>query len=97
MGLKTSDYDYDLPPELIAQVPLEDRSASRMMVLGLKGEKIQHDHFLFLPEYIKAGDLIVANDTSVLHSRLKAKKDSGGFVEIFLLLNLIQVVDFQKD
>lgn len=79
------DYDYFLPEELIAQEPLEERSSSRMMVLRVRGKGIQHDYFSSLPEYLREGDLLIVNDTSVIPARLCAQKESGGVLEVFLL------------
>ena len=85
MSEKLKDYDYPLPEELIAQQPLEDRSASRMMVLRPQDRDIRHDHFSALPEYLRPGDLLVVNDTSVIPARLCAQKETGGVLEVFLL------------
>ena len=80
-----NDYDYVFPDAAVAQEPLADRSASRLLVLGRHSGKIGHSRFAELPEFLRAGDLLVANDTSVLASRLYARKSSGGQVEIFLI------------
>lgn len=85
--MKTHDFYYELPQELIAQVPLEDRSASRLMVLDRKNETISHDTFKNIADYLDEGDCLVLNDTRVIPARLYGKrKDTGGAIE-FLLLN----------
>lgn len=86
MSLKLSDYDYSFPAQLIAQAPLDKRSASRMMVL--QGQKSKHDYFKNLTHYLKPGDLLIFNETQVLPARLHAKRKTGGQVEVFLLKNL---------
>ncbi len=81
-----SDYYYDLPQELIAQDPLEDRSASRLMVLDRQSGSVTHKHFYELGSYLKKGDCLVFNDTRVIPARLLGlKKDTGAAVEILLL------------
>lgn len=82
--MKKSDFHYDLPPELIAQEPLAERSSSRLLCVdGVRGT-IEDDWFRNLPERLVAGDLLVFNDTRVMPARLHARKDSGGQVEILL-------------
>ncbi|MER3546600.1 MAG: tRNA preQ1(34) S-adenosylmethionine ribosyltransferase-isomerase QueA [Rhodanobacteraceae bacterium] len=82
--MKKSDFHYDLPPELIAQEPLRERSASRLLVLDA-GQRVWQDRkFRDLPQLLRAGDLLVFNDTRVLPARLFARKESGGAVEILL-------------
>ena len=81
MPLSLSDFDYDLPPELIAQSPLPERTASRLMVVG--GSHIEDRRFAELPRLLDAGDLLVLNDTRVLHARLHGVRDSGGRVDRF--------------
>lgn len=84
--LKTSDFYYDLPEELIAQVPLENRTHSRLMVLDKKNGSIEHKHFYDIVDYLNAGDCIVINDTKVLPARLfGAKKDTKAVIELLLL------------
>ncbi len=81
-----SDFDYDLPEELIAQTPIEPRNASRLMVLDPKEEKISHHHFYDLKEFLQAGDTLIFNDTRVMPARLIGHRDpTGARVEIFLL------------
>jgi S-adenosylmethionine:tRNA ribosyltransferase-isomerase len=84
--LKTSDFDYDLPSEYIAQTPVEPRDASRLMVLHRASEVIEHTHFYQLGDFLRAGDLLVLNETRVIPARLYARKiPSGGRVELLLL------------
>ena len=87
--MKTSDFYYDLPPELIAQTPLADRSSSRLLVLGKETGKIEHKHFHDIENMLSEGDCLVLNDTRVLPARLYGEKEgTGGKIE-FLLLNRI--------
>jgi S-adenosylmethionine:tRNA ribosyltransferase-isomerase len=83
--MKTDLFDYHLPPELIAQQPAEPRDSSRLLVLHRTDGRIEHRHFRDLGEYLRAGDLLVANDSRVMPARLHGRKPSGGAVEIFLL------------
>ena len=84
-GLKTSDYEFDLPKELIAQEPLAERAASRLMVVDRGADRIEHRRFTDLPELIPAGDLLVRNTTRVINARLLGRRDSGAPAEILLL------------
>ena len=68
--MKTSDFMYDLPEELIAQTPVEPRDHSRMMVIPMDGSDIQHKHFYDLTGYLKPGDALVINETRVIPARL---------------------------
>lgn len=87
--LKTSDFYYDLPPELIAQTPLDDRSSSRLLVLDKKTGDFCHKHFYDIIDMLDDGDCLVLNDTRVLPARLYGEKEgTGGKIE-FLLLNRI--------
>ncbi len=87
--MKTSDFYYDLPPELIAQTPLTDRSSSRLLVLGKETGEIEHKHFYDIENMLSEGDCLVLNDTRVLPARLYGEKEgTGGKIE-FLLLNRI--------
>jgi S-adenosylmethionine:tRNA ribosyltransferase-isomerase len=83
--LKLSDFDYDLPQELIAQEPASQRDGSRLMVLNRTGGGIEHRIFSDLENYFVPGDLLVLNDTKVFPCRLAAAKPGGGKAEIFLL------------
>lgn len=82
-------FDFELPEELIAQVPLENRAASRLMVLDKETGAIQHDVFKHVTRYIKPGDCLVLNDTKVLPARLfGTKADTGANIEVLLLKQL---------
>lgn len=83
--MKLSEFDYELPAERIAQEPLARRDASRLLALNRRTGAIAHRAFGDLPELLRAGDVLVLNDTRVLPARLTGRKDSGGRVEIFLL------------
>ncbi len=83
--LPMADFDYPLPPELIAQVPLERRSASRLLVLDRRSGDITHRQFQDLPGLLDEGDLLVMNDSRVLPARLHGHRRTGGEVEILLL------------
>jgi S-adenosylmethionine:tRNA ribosyltransferase-isomerase len=83
--LRTSDFDFDLPPELIAQHPTPRRDASRLLVLERPGARLQHRAFADLPSFIRPGDLLVFNQSKVLPARLRgAKARTGGRFEILL-------------
>lgn len=87
--MKTSDFYYDLPEELIAQHPLEDRSSSRLMVLDKKTGAVSDRHFTDILEYLRKGDVLVVNNTRVIPARLiGARSDTGSPVEILLLKRL---------
>ncbi len=84
--MKLSDFDYELPEELIAQEPLPDREGSRMLVLPREEGEVVHGHFRDLPRYLRPGDRLVLNDTRVMPARLLGQKvPTGGRVEILLL------------
>lgn len=90
-ALNTKDFYYDLPQELIAQHPTEDRTASRLMVLDRKNGEIQHKHFYDITEFLNEGDCLVMNNTRVIPARLYGVKEgSGGKIE-FLLLKRIDI------
>lgn len=80
-----TDFDYDLPQELIAQHPMEPRDHSRLLVVDKKTGEIEHKHFYDLVNYLKPGDVLVFNDTRVIPARLHGTKDTGANVEVFLL------------
>jgi len=89
--LDIKDFYYDLPQELIAQTPLKDRTASRLMVLDRKSGTIDHKHFYDITDYLNPGDCLVMNNTRVIPARLYGVKEgSGGKIE-FLLLNRIDM------
>lgn len=84
--MKTADFYYDLPKELIAQEPLSDRASSKLLVLDKKTGEREHTEFRHIVEYLKAGDVLVLNDTKVIPARLMGQREStGGKVEVLLL------------
>jgi S-adenosylmethionine:tRNA ribosyltransferase-isomerase len=84
--MKVQEFDYHLPEELIAQTPLENRSASRLLLLDKKKGGINHDHFSSIIDYLNKGDVLVLNDTSVIPARLYGvKEDTLAAIEILLL------------
>lgn len=85
--MRVSDFDYSLPPELIAQAPLDDRSASRMLVVDRASNSLADRHFRDLPEFLRPGDCLVLNESKVIPCRLFGKRAAGqgGKVEVFLL------------
>ena len=83
--MKLSDFNYELPQELIAQHPMEPRDHSRLLVVDKKTGEIEHKHFYDLVNYLKPGDVLVFNDTRVIPARLHGTKDTGAHVEVFLL------------
>ena len=84
--MKTSDFDFNLPLELIAQTPLKDRSSSRLLVLNKKTGQIKHEQFHDITKYLKTGDVLVLNDTKVIPARLYGvKEDTKAHMEILLL------------
>ena len=84
--MKVSEFNYELPEELIAQTPLEKRDESRLMILNRKEQTIEHKTFKDIIDYLKPGDVLVRNNTKVIPARLYGKKETGANVE-FLLLN----------
>lgn len=86
--MKTHDFWYDLPEELIAQTPLEKRDSSRLMVLDRQTGKVQHKHFFDIIDYLQAGDCLVLNDSRVLPARLLGNRPTGGAIELLLLRDL---------
>lgn len=87
--MKVSDFNYDLPQELIAQHPYDKRDEARLMVIDAKTQKIEHKIFKNVMEYLSEGDCLVINNTKVLPARLYGKKDTGASIE-FLLLKRIE-------
>ena len=83
--MKLSDFSYYLPEELIAQTPLTNRSASRLLVMDRKTGAYEDKHFEDILDYFQPGDCLIANDSRVIPARLQAKRPTGGAVEIFLL------------
>ena len=86
--MKKSDFDFYLPEELIAQTPLEKRDGSRLLVLDKESGAMDHRHFYDLPEYLRAGDCLVLNNSRVLPARLIGTRSGGGAVELVLLRDL---------
>lgn len=82
--MKKSDFHYELPAELIAQIPLPERSASRLLVVDVPSRRLLDRHFVDLVDYVRPGDLLVFNDTRVLPARLYGRKETGGAVEILI-------------
>ena len=84
--MKTSDFDYYLPEDLIAQTPLKDRSSSRLLVLDKKSKTVEHKHFYDIIDYLKEGDILVRNNTKVIPARIFGiKEGTGAKVEVLLL------------
>ena len=83
--MKTAEFEYDLPPELIAQTPIEPRDAARLLCLDRASGAIEHRRFSDLPDRLRPGDLLVANDSRVIPARVFAHKTTGGAVELLLL------------
>ena len=86
--MKVTDFDYELPEELIAQTPMEKRDESRLMVLDRKEQTIEHKHFKDVIDYLEPGDVLVRNNTKVIPARLYGKKETGAKVEFLLLNNM---------
>ena len=86
--IKTSDFYYDLPPELIAQTPLQQRDSSRLLTLHKETGETEHHHFYELPKYLRPGDCLVLNNSRVLPARLIGKREpGGGACEVMLLID----------
>ena len=88
--MKTSDFFYNLPEELIAQTPIEPRDASRMMVLRRDSDSIEHRHFYDIIDYLEEGDCLIVNDSRVIPARIYGTKDDTGAKVEFLLLRQIE-------
>ena len=87
--MKLSEFDYNLPEELIAQTPLQKRDTSRLMVLNRKERTIEDKHFYDILDYLHAGDILVRNNTKVIPARLYGtKEETNGHVEVLLLKDL---------
>ena len=86
--MKTSDFNYYLPEELIAQTPLERRDASRLLHLDKVTGEVSHRHFFDLPDYLREGDCLVLNDSRVLPARLIGRRETGGVIEVVLLRDM---------
>ncbi len=88
ISIKTSDFNFDLPPELIAQTPIERRDGSRLLTLNKQTGEISHAHFFDLPSFLRPGDCLVLNDSRVLPARLIGRRlPTGGVVEVVLLID----------
>jgi S-adenosylmethionine:tRNA ribosyltransferase-isomerase len=87
-GLELADYDYTLPPERIAQVGAEPRDASKLLIVPRGGLEFEHRIFHNIPEYLRAGDVLVINQTQVIPARLEARKSTGAKLEVLLLREL---------
>ena len=86
--MQVTDFDYELPKELIAQHPMEPRDCSRLLVVDKNNGELEHKHFYDLVDYLQPGDLLVFNDTRVIPARLHGYKDTGARVEVFLLTRI---------
>lgn len=87
--MKTEDFDYKLPEELIAQTPLKDRSSSKLLVMDRFTGELEHKEFKDIKDYLHAGDVLVINDTKVIPARLMGvKEDTGAVIELLLLKDL---------
>lgn len=84
---KTHDFYFDLPPELIAQTPLERRDSSRLLTLNKSTGETRHLHFFDLPKLLRPGDCLVLNDSRVLPARLLGRRETGGACEVLLLID----------
>ena len=85
MSIKKSDYNYFLPPELIAQKPIEPRDQSKMMILNSRQKTIGHQHFFDLPDLIEKDSILVLNDTKVIPARLLGNRNTGAHLEVLLV------------
>ena len=86
--MKTSDFDYNLPPELIAQTPAERRDASRLLCLDKTTGEFSHHHFYDLPDFLRPGDCLILNNSRVLPARLLGNRlPGGGACEVLLLID----------
>lgn len=83
--MRLSLFDYHLPVERIAQIPVRPRDHSRLLVVDKQHRKLQHKHFFDLPQFLRKGDVLVFNNSKVIPARLIGKKETGGKIEVFLL------------
>jgi len=88
--MKLSEFDYELPKDLIAQFPAERRDESRLIVLDRAGGDIRETRFANFPRFLQEGDLLVVNETRVIPARILGRKKSGGLVEVFLVRRLAE-------
>lgn len=94
--MKTADFDYYLPKELIAQSPIKNREKSRLLVLDKKTGKIKHKHFYEIIDFLNAGDCLIINDTRVLKARLLGRRKTSGKAEVLLLKRINESKDSQE-
>ncbi len=93
--IRTNDFNFELPEELIAQIPLEDRSSSKMLLLSKETGEITHKHFYDIVDLLDSGDTLILNDTRVIPARLYgSREDTGSSIE-FLLLNKISLYEWE--
>ena len=97
MNFKTSDFNFDLPEELIAQTPLEQRDSSRLLTLDKQTGETEHHHFYELADMLRPGDCLVMNDSRVLPARLLGQRPTGGAVELLLLRELLRFATMEAD
>src|SRR5574344_1931024 len=83
--MNISEFDYNLPEELIAQMPADKRENSKMLVLNRNDKTIEHKHFFDIVDYLDENTILVLNNTKVIPARLYGRKESGGKIEVFLL------------
>jgi S-adenosylmethionine:tRNA ribosyltransferase-isomerase len=86
--MKTADFDYTLPPGLIAQQPLPDRDAARMLVLDCASSGVHHQQFTAFPQHLRPGEVLILNDTKVIPARLIGQKPTGGEIQLLLIEEL---------
>lgn len=86
--MRVDEFDYSLPQELIAQVPLERRDESRLLVLDRSTGRTEHKRFHDVKEFLRPGDVLVVNDTRVIPARMHGRRKTGGKVEVLLLRDL---------
>ena len=95
--MKLSEFDFELPEELIAQHPVEKRDTSRLMVVNRENGNIEHRHFYDILDYLKPGDVLVRNNTKVIPARLFGiKEETNGHVEVLLLKELKHLTILMK-
>ena len=90
--MKTNDFNYDLPIELIAQIPIEPRHNSRLLILDRDKNQIEHRKFFEIGDFLKDNDLLIINRTKVIPARIFAQKLTGGKVEILLLRQVEKLI-----
>ena len=93
--MKVSDFDFELPKDLIAQTPVSPRNHSRLMIVDRKSKEIKHDYFFNINKYVSQDDLFVFNNTKVIPARLIGNKETGGRIEILLLKHLRETDEWE--